>query len=469
MNAPRHPSSRACGSLRVTVEENPQKSASSLSCHIGRDLVVDYRLLEEFLFQRMGPLAFDFALLTGIIGYVDRIFLRSRQGIWARDLHVQIPVHEPDHWRSRLVSGALTDCLTFLTGDNWSISFVPREAPDPWLQNQQFLPLRAFEPSYVIPFSGGMDSWAVTQLVRSHEPTANLLLVQIKNPSATSILTESQNRTSLQGSIQSICLPFRFRGIRRREHTYRSRSFVYFGAAALAAVVSGCNRVIITENGQGSVGASFLPYAHEWPLRGAHPGFTSRLRRLIRAIFSTDIEFEHRALWSTKGETLNILKRLNTHQSWHKTFSCTRYRPKLPVSNPRIDCGVCGNCLLRRVAIQSAHLWAQSERYIWDDLSATDLNDALVPTAKRPTNPTDISYAIHAVKDMASLGHLASPRATLSYLAVEELADGLNLTIEETNTNLKTLFSQHADEWSSFLGDFPGQSWIKNVAGFWDE
>jgi len=70
---------------------------------------------------------------------------------------------------------------------------------------------------------------------------------------------------------------------------------------------------------------------------------------------------------------------------------------------------------------------------------------------------------------MASLGHLASPRATLSYLAVEELADGLNLTIEETNTNLKTLFSQHADEWSSFLGDFPGQSWIKNVAGFWDE
>ena len=36
---------------------------------------------------------------------------------WGRDIMLRVPVHDPAHWRSAAVSGALQGALGFLTGD----------------------------------------------------------------------------------------------------------------------------------------------------------------------------------------------------------------------------------------------------------------------------------------------------------------------------------------------------------------
>lgn len=148
--------SRPGGSVRVVTDGYQRARSNVVSCLVGSEIVVNYRALEDFHFQRLTPIQFDFALLTGVVAYVDRLFVRRQSEGWQRDLRVLFPVHAPDTWMRSCVSEALRDCLAFLTGDNWWFEFVPRTTPDEWLQRQQFLDLRAFQPTHVIPFSGGM-------------------------------------------------------------------------------------------------------------------------------------------------------------------------------------------------------------------------------------------------------------------------------------------------------------------------
>ena len=459
---------RPGGVVRVDTDENQRGGSTKNFCHVGPNVIVNYRALEEFHFQRMTPIQFDFAPVTGAVAYVDRSFLRRGSQGWQRDLGVIIPVHEHETWNQSTVVEALVDCLTFLTGDNWWFEFIPRTNLDEWLQHQQFLNLRTFQPSAVLPFSGGMDSWAVAQMIRLNDPSANLLLAQIQNPSASILFDNDKSYNNSIKNIQSIRLPFKLRGIKKKEHTYRTRSFVFYGAAALASILSGYNQVVITENGQGSLGPSLLPYAHEWPLRGAHPGFTTRLRRPIRALFDVDIKFDHHSLWKTKGQILKLIEKKSSIHNWEMTYSCTRYRPKLPITSPRRDCGICGNCLLTRVSLRAAGIEPPVGRYIWDDLKAKELSGALQSCAKRATNETDTAYAIHAIKDLASLASFASNLSKeWSRLTAEELSNDLNIDIDDLQVRIDGLVTQHAREWREFVTALPADAWVRNVAEFW--
>lgn len=459
--------SRPGGLITVLASSIEQKVSSGIECILGSDITINYSALEDFHFQRLTSTQFDFVLLTGIVAYVDRKIRRQPSKGWQRDLSISVPVHDPEVWNRPIVKNSLSDCLSFLTGDSWVFEFVRRPSPDPWLQNQQFLNIRAFEPVSILPFSGGMDSWAITRMLQFENPSENFLLVQIKNSSAIALFANDNKAGGSSSRIQTISLPFRLRSRAANEPSYRARSFVFFGAAALASILSGCNHVTVTENGQGSIGPSLLPFAHEWPLRGAHPGFTFRLRRFLQALLSVDVNFDHRSLWSTKGE---ILQRVATNvdpQTWPRTYSCTRPRRTLPISSPRLDCGICGNCLLTRVSLNTAGVRLSGQRYIWDNLSAKELDDALDRDAKRKTSNLDTRYAVHAIKDQVLLAALTCELDDWSRIAAEELSPALNVSYLDTQTKVRALVAHHSNEWKAFLDLLPTNSWFSAVAECW--
>ena len=60
----------------------------------------------------------------------DRVVKRPSRG-WRRHISLRIPVHDPNHWGSTKVLGALHEAIGFLTGDRWQISFKKRTSEGP--------------------------------------------------------------------------------------------------------------------------------------------------------------------------------------------------------------------------------------------------------------------------------------------------------------------------------------------------
>src|SRR5579884_1129212 len=86
----------------------------AVRCEIDKNVSFSTESLESYFFARWEPLAYDALLVAAAAQFVDRTQKRSAY-IWERELHVAIPVHDPDRWNNRRVSDALLDALSFLT------------------------------------------------------------------------------------------------------------------------------------------------------------------------------------------------------------------------------------------------------------------------------------------------------------------------------------------------------------------
>ena len=89
-------------------------------------LNIDYVNLYKFTNQRNG-LAFDIFLIGCYVYGIDILLPRkdfSTNG-WSRDIEVEFPVELPEVFEN--VKTELEHLLSFLTGDEWNISFIKRE------------------------------------------------------------------------------------------------------------------------------------------------------------------------------------------------------------------------------------------------------------------------------------------------------------------------------------------------------
>ena len=126
--------------------------------------------------------------------------------------------------------------------------------------------------------------------------------------------------------------------------------------AAYGAAMSGAHRVLVPENGQGSLGGSLVPLGIEAPHRSCHPGFTTRLGRFVFSLTGHEVGFEHQALFMTKGQVLSSLVKIQSNSSeWLAAHpSCTYDARHAHDGGRKVHCGVCGNCLLRRLSVHAA-------------------------------------------------------------------------------------------------------------------
>lgn len=427
-------------------------------CQIGVDICVDMEAMENYCFRLISKTDYDLTLLAGVIAYADRTFRRQYSHGWARRIEITMPVSDPDYWNRDGLVGSLQSAVSYLTGDEWGIRFTALNRPRARVcQDVLDIGKGAF---VVLPYSGGLDSFAQLRLLWGSELTPICVTTWNRGVAGHRDWYEECGRKHRRVSV-----PIRFRTTRHPEPSYRTRSFVFLVFAGLAAHLSGAQAILVPENGQGSLGPSLVPFGCESPHRGAHPAFTRRMAQFFAALWDERREIRHPQLWNTKGQVLAELKEKQLLQGWQDTLSCPRDRRNVNLMHRRIQCGVCSSCLLRRMAAHASGVPDPDASYLWT-LQAPTLEEALHPRAHRPTNPNDWDIARTAVLNMSELAKKAGAPKGDPAMALAEFELGSGMPSSDTNVTqrLQRLLSTHKTEWEQFIARCGSKSWISKQA-----
>lgn len=450
---------------RVVGQESSRRSPQdAIPCVIGRDLQLKPDVLGRYCFKEISSRAEDLIIIAGVIAFADRAVARKTSISWLRQMDVTIPVLEPDFWRQPHVTDELRNLLNLLTGDAWSLHFSTRsqrlEVPGP-----APLSLSSNEQPIVMPYSDGMDSFAVSRLLASDYPDVPLLMVT----AGSRLDADKERRESrLDGRRWRLAVPFQIsqeRGVRLREPSYRTRALIYGVMGAIAAQLSGASRIMVSESGQGALGPWLVPVGNEALDIRMHPAYTSQLARFVNLALGIQIGYEHPRLWLTKGQTLRELAERGLAEDWHETRSCARDARHMSYGGTRLQCGVCAACLLRRMSIRSAGLDESLDNYMWQHLSAGSLDDAVIDPGREATKG-DRGHAICGALAMVQLAELAEPtHSTYVHGKAQELAHISGEHIDLVQKRLADLIQQHACEWKEFVEHQGDSSYLAPFSG----
>lgn len=414
---------------------------------LGRDIRTAPERIAQYFVTQHEPIYEDLAVPVESMAYWDRRIVRRRSLGWAREIPIQLPAYEHSQFQRAPAVGALAEAAWFLTGDRWNFEFVPRKAPAP--RRQGTLPLAQGTVRHVVPFSDGLDSFAQVRFSISEHGRDAVVPVR-------SGLGSDRNFHGLM----PLRIPRKFRGSRMQEVSYRTRPLVFYTLAAVAAVVTNADAVVIGENGQGALGPACVPFADEWPFRSAHPAFVERWQNFLRAVLQRPVRFEQPQLWRTKGEVLADLRDKRLIAGWEWTNSCAT-RPKDRYG--RRGCGICGGCLLRLVAAHGAGRSLPVGVNVFDVRSAQDVGCGRNETERR-MSAGERAVAVGAIIAMADLARLAdSPETELAADREARLFDRGNSG--EVRLNLPGLLHRHQTEWEDFMSSLPDRSWVREIAG----
>lgn len=279
---------------------------------------------------------------------------------WRRRLRFVIPVRDPELWNRADVQLALRAALEFLTDDEYEFAFVRATEPArPERYLTDVLPPSGTEFEEVVLFSGGLDSLcgAVEEvLVRERA------VVLVSHRSATRV---THRQRQVFEALAAHAPDPRRRPLHvgvtvnkgsdlNREFTQRSRSFVFASVAAVVARQVGLDRVTFYENGCTSLN---LPVSPELvgarASRTTHPQSLARFGAFFTRLFGTRFEVRNPFQLCTKAEILTRLRERGRGDLCRLTCSCGTVWGR---DGDRPHCGVCSQCVERRVSVLAAGL-----------------------------------------------------------------------------------------------------------------
>jgi 7-cyano-7-deazaguanine synthase in queuosine biosynthesis len=304
-------------------------------------------------------IAVDLLILAGLVYAADTRLPRTlAQDSWSREIALELPVSDPARWTT--ATPLLRRMLRFLSGDIWQLTFRPR--PTALAQLAPSRPLQP--PAYdgVCLFSGGLDSLvgAVDLFAAGRRP----LLVSHASEGATS---------AAQNGVMELLLR-RFNAAKRlrfwiafpnrlldpagsKEDSTRSRSFLFFAAAAFAASSFFAGEIAITvpENGLISLNVPLDPLRlSSLSTRTTHPFYIARWNELLQALaipgrLVTPYQFK------TKGQMLaECIDQELLRATLARSMSCSSPTKGRWAGRPTEHCGYCVPCLIRRASIEAA-------------------------------------------------------------------------------------------------------------------
>jgi len=274
--------------------------------------------------------------------------------LWYRDIRMEIAVRDPDFWNHQDVAGLLSRMLTFISGDNFEFAFSGLHEPP---AVETYLEFGSGDPNpegieKVLLFSGGIDSLggAVQELsagrriaMVSHKPAGHVAGLQ------KSLVKELVKRASVSGNAPlPVSVWCNKKGLVERDHTQRTRSFLYVTLGAVVARIFGLDAVDFFENGVVSIN---LPLAeHELGARATrttHPQTLAWYSQLLSAVFEQKFQVRNEFLTKTKQDVVEIIKHAGQGELIASSVSCMHTRETTKASP---HCGVCSQCVSRRFA-----------------------------------------------------------------------------------------------------------------------
>lgn len=398
--------------------------------------------------------------------------LRPAHDRWHRQIHVVLPVRQPQSWRRPEITKCLTDLLAFLTDDTWTFVFTDRRH-DPRQSEAQVSFLRQLvHPTAVVLSSGGLDSLIGQIDLLSASDVATVMPVTVVTNRRVHSVSQSvvgELRKAIVPTsvlLQSACIHI---GIERngrprddREPSHRARAMLFLAAGVGASVIAGSDRLYVCENG---VGAVSLPMtADHWGARASkamHPKTLALFANLASQVLDRPMTIQNLGLFSTKGELVRKLDRDRFAAAAQQTVSCDRasYRRK------GTACGKCTSCLLRRVALNAEGLDVfvdgQAIRYEtdWCDPAALWENGNAGHLVAMRYQVEQIRLAIEREP---SFSRLEVTFPDLSDVVAQALY--LELSKKDVERRLLRLYRTHVREFDAFVAKIDRPGWGRRGA-----
>lgn len=438
------------------VEADSQVRDGAAAAGLGSALCLSIAGLESYFYREWHPELVDLLVIAAAVEFCDLSLKRPAWG-WARSFDLRVAVHRLELWTKPEVGVALEDALSFLTGDQWTISFVQRER-DFERVAQGSLGLDARD-KVIMPYSDGVDSRAVSALIDDVEK-GGLVRVRLGVKGADAKSDDPRER-------RFMAVPFKVRFSRgqRVESSARSRGFKFAVITGIAAKLASVSRIVVTESGQGSLGPILVAAGQAYPDYRVHPAFTRRMEALFGALTGDSPRYEYPRIWFTKGETIADAEMLPQPPNWASTHSCWQSARQVSFAHKKRQCGICAACMLRRLSMHKAGINEPASNYIWENLSAPDIRSGAVAGFTLMTK----SLEEHAIAGVLHLDHLAAlSTSTLHHRAIarvaRETADALRVSATEAEAKLIDMLSRHREEWLGFQKSLGPDSFVSKLA-----
>jgi hypothetical protein len=375
----------------------------------------------------------DLIEIAAYVFIADRLTPRGRTDSvvyesWARSFEFHIRVRDFNFWTDPTVGEKLSQLLVFLTGDrSYSFTFQPgHSTPAASLFDAAGVSLGPDPKAAVMLFSGGIDSLAgaadtlfstgQTAVLVSHRTQTRILKTQ---RSVAGYLRDRfpdrvklyEFQTSLHGTIAP-------------EETQRSRAFLYCSIGYALCSVIRKNTLNVFENGITSLN---LPKRGDLiaarASRTTHPQTIHLLSRFFAAVAGSAFQVVNPYQWKTKTEVVARLAAHNIQDILSSSVSCGRGRTT-PAHGTH--CGVCSQCIDRRMAIFAAGLAK------WDDQTGIYNVDVVRdPLREVSTRAAIVDYIrqaqFFAKSDVQSFRakYASELIDSLPFLSIEQEEDGL--------------------------------------------
>ena len=382
----------------------------------------------------------DLMILAATVTAADTRISRAAdaQDSWTREIDLYVPVHDPPRWTA--MTPLLGRMLNFLTGDHWRLFFHQRHANNRQIITRPTAPVEVPFTSVCL-FSGGLDSFigAINLLAAGQTP---LLVSHYGDNSTSSQELCVQRLAGVYGDMRPRHVRANVRFDKNdfahpmgEESTTRSRSFLFFALAALAASgFRGQPVIYVPENGLISLNVPLDPLrVGAWTTRTTHPFYMARWQAMLDGLeIAATLENPYR--FKTKGEMLCTCANMELARRYvGDTISCSSITKARWLGLAPRHCGFCVPCLIRRAAITSA-FGADPTTYTVTDLRGQPL-DSKTAEGEHVRSFQMMARRLAQRPALARiLVHKPGPLSDYPAADVEEYANVFRRGIEEVDT-----------------------------------
>lgn len=421
---------------------------SAAVAEIGQEITFIPDALDTYDYEGWKPIHHDLLVVSAAIEYADRRVAR-RINRWARDFDITIPVVEVATWQHIGVQASFRAALRHLTGDEWQFTFVPWRGQSDLGARQRSLPFGT-ERRFVIAYSDGLDSRCVPKVAGN-------------GSDAVCVRVTKHRHASKAGDEPFDQIPFRVDVPSSRESSMRSRGFKFAAVTAIAAHLTGLNRIVVPESGQGALGPVLLPLHNVYADYRNHPTYFRKMERFIKALLGHEVRYEQPRLWNTKGETISAF-RLATQKAADQLFetrSCWQQRWNAKMDGKLRQCGLCAACLLRRMSMHAAGIDEPKHTYVIADLSVPSFRDALPGRSKVRLSRSMAKYGSVGARHFQQLADMADRPDPEMKVHAFEIARATGEPLRDVLQKLRNMLLTHAKEWRAFMAAQGEQSFLR--------
>jgi len=393
------------------------------------------------------PRVLDLLEIASYIFATDRYISRGCKDAveyhsWARHIDFHIGVRDYDFWSTTVVREALSDGLRFMSGDaEYTFNFEPGHSTPPTsLFDQAGLSMDLGDAEMAVTlFSGGLDSLCgALDLLQSQNQKVVLVSHQ-SQPGTTRTqraLVEAL-KAKYPGRVCHYSFPCTLRGVRAREETQRTRSFLYASIAYAIASAHGQDSFYVCENGVTSMNLRRREdLANARASRTTHPQAMEKLAALLSLIGEKDFTLRQPYIFNTKGDVIEKVRHY-APELISSSVSCTR---TFDAAGEATHCGRCFQCIDRRVAAYSVGAEEQDHRGLYTyDIIVDPIDEAEARTTALDYIRQAISFS-HASLDKFADEYLADLAQVLDYLPHE-----LSGSDNDKVSRLWALFREHGN------------------------